>query len=59
MATEVKKIKVKIEEVSKSFQSIHGEVVALNQINLEIFENEIVTVVGPSGCGKSTLLNLV
>ncbi|MBS8114940.1 nitrate ABC transporter ATP-binding protein, partial [Streptococcus suis] len=33
MATEVKKIKVKIEEVSKSFQSIHGEVVALNQIN--------------------------
>ncbi len=59
MATEVKKIKVKIEDVSKSFQTNHGEVVALNQINLEIFENEIVTVVGPSGCGKSTLLNLV
>ena len=32
---------------------------ALEDINLEIFEGELVSVVGPSGCGKSTLLNIL
>ena len=36
-----------------------GEVVALNGVNLDIKDNEFVTVVGPSGCGKSTLLNIL
>ena len=36
-----------------------GEVVALNGVNLDIADNEFVTVVGPSGCGKSTLLNII
>ena len=31
----------------------------LNNINLEIFEGEIVSIVGPSGAGKSTLLHLI
>ena len=33
--------------------------VALNGVDLDIHENEFVTVVGPSGCGKSTLLNII
>jgi ABC-type lipoprotein export system ATPase subunit len=32
---------------------------ALNDINLEIFENEIVYIMGESGAGKSTLLNIL
>jgi NitT/TauT family transport system ATP-binding protein len=32
---------------------------ALEDINLEVHENEFVTIVGPSGCGKSTLLKLI
>lgn len=31
----------------------------LNNIDLEIFEGEIISIVGPSGAGKSTLLHLI
>jgi ABC-type nitrate/sulfonate/bicarbonate transport system ATPase subunit len=33
-------------------------VVALQKLNLEVFEKECLAIVGPSGCGKSTLLRL-
>jgi NitT/TauT family transport system ATP-binding protein len=33
-----------------------GAVVALERLDLEIYENEIACIVGPSGCGKTTLL---
>lgn len=59
MAGEERQLKLGIRDVVKKFDSRNGEVVALNGINLDIFENEFVTVVGPSGCGKSTLLNII
>lgn len=59
MAGKERNIRVKIDNVKKIFDSRNGEVVALNGINLDIMENEFVTVVGPSGCGKSTLLNII
>jgi NitT/TauT family transport system ATP-binding protein len=31
----------------------------LENINLEIEENDIVSLLGPSGCGKSTLIRLI
>ena len=31
----------------------------LKGINLDIYENEFVTLLGPSGCGKSTLLRIL
>ena len=58
MAGEERNIKVKIDNVKKSYQGRTGEVIALNGVNLDIKENEFITVVGPSGCGKSTLLNI-
>jgi NitT/TauT family transport system ATP-binding protein len=33
--------------------------VALGKVDLDLADNEFVTVVGPSGCGKSTLLNIL
>lgn len=36
-------------------QSVH----ALDGIDIEVDEGELVTVVGPSGCGKSTFLNIL
>ena len=31
----------------------------LHDIDFEVFEGELVSIVGPSGCGKSTFLNAV
>ncbi len=36
-----------------------GTVTALSDVNLDIRENEFVTLVGPSGCGKSTVLKII
>jgi multiple sugar transport system ATP-binding protein len=36
-----------------------GDVVAVNNVNLEIFDKEFLVLVGPSGCGKTTCLRMV
>ena len=51
--------KIEFRNVAKTYSSRSGEVVALENIALEIGDRELVTIVGASGCGKSTLLNLV
>ena len=51
--------KLKISSLGKSFVTDRGETVALKGIDLEIAENEFLTLVGTSGCGKSTLLSIV
>lgn len=33
--------------------------VALRDIDLDVYENEFLTILGPSGCGKSTLLRIM
>ncbi len=59
MAGEARNIKVKIDNVKKIYNSRNGEMIALNGVSLDIYENEFICVVGPSGCGKSTLLNII
>ena len=48
--------KVILEHVFKIFP---GDVVAVNDVCLEIEDREFVVLVGPSGCGKSTTLRMV
>ena len=37
----------------------YGDVAALDGIDLEVADSEVVCVLGPSGCGKSTLLRAI
>ncbi len=48
--------KVVLKNVCKNFS---GNIVAVNNVNLEIKDKEFVVLVGPSGCGKSTTLRMV
>ena len=50
----MKKI-IQLKNVSKSFD---GEAV-LSSIDLDIYDNEFLTLLGPSGCGKTTTLRLI
>ena len=49
----------KLEKVSKIYKNFDTENHALNKIDLEINEGEIVVILGPSGSGKSTMLNIL
>lgn len=48
-----------ISQLSKHFETSGGSVQALSNVNLDVQEGELVTVIGPSGCGKSTLLRII
>ena len=54
------KVWVKAEHVEKVFRSKKkGNTVALEDVNLEIYDGEFVCLLGPSGCGKTTLLRMI
>ncbi|MFW9929592.1 MAG: ABC transporter ATP-binding protein [Candidatus Thorarchaeota archaeon] len=51
---------VEIKDLAKQYMSYSAiPILALRNLNLDVFENEICSIMGPSGCGKSTLLNMV
>ena len=51
---------LEIDNLFKSYKSADGsEFSVLENINLNIGENEFISVIGHSGCGKSTLLKIV
>lgn len=51
--------KLSLKNIKKSFATKDGELVAIDDISLDLFEGEILAIVGTSGCGKSTLLNII
>lgn len=50
-----------IRGLRKQFADIarQEEIVAIDGIDLDIGDDEFLTILGPSGCGKTTLLNIV
>lgn len=52
------KNKTKILEVDNVYSG-YGETEILHGVSIEIYENEIVTIIGPNGCGKSTLMKTI
>lgn len=50
---------LKVENISKVFDSGAGRLVALRRISFSVNKGELVAITGPSGSGKSTLLNII
>ena len=59
MNTTTSKNLLTVRGVSRRFTSNHGETLALQATDLDVAENDFITILGPSGCGKSTLLRIV
>ena len=53
------KVLIEMRNLSRVFQRDTVQVVALKDINLDIRDQDFISLMGPSGSGKSTLLNLI
>lgn len=54
-----KKVLMRMEKITKTYQMGQVKVEALRETSLEIYEGEFLVILGPSGSGKSTLLNIM
>lgn len=50
---------INIEHLNKSYSLKNSNLLILENINFELQESNVVSVMGPSGCGKSTFLNII
>ena len=57
--TAERSVLLRLENIGRTFQMGEVAVQVLRDINLDIYDGEILAVVGPSGSGKSTILNIV
>ncbi len=48
-----------VQGLSKTYETRHGAVHALEGLHFDVAEGEFIAVVGPSGCGKTTLLKIL
>lgn len=50
---------IRLEDLTKTFQTPAGAIVAADRVNMEVPSGEICILLGPSGCGKTTALKMV
>lgn len=55
----MEQVKIRLQNISKSYYSETAVTQALRKINLEFSMGEFVAITGESGSGKSTLLNII
>jgi len=59
MMEDKRKVVIECKHVSKTFYSLAGDNLVVNDLNFNVYENEFVVLFGPGQCGKSTILNLI
>jgi len=52
-------VKIRLKQLTKSFETPGGTVTALDNVSLDIPAGCFFMIVGPSGCGKTTLLRIL
>jgi osmoprotectant transport system ATP-binding protein len=50
---------IRLEDLTKIFETPSGPVVAADKVNMEVPRGEICILLGPSGCGKTTALKMI
>ena len=50
---------LKIRNLNKKYSTVDGEIVALDNVSLQVDRGEYIAIVGKSGSGKTTLLNMI
>ena len=50
---------LELKNISKTFNTLNGEIHAIEDISFDVYKGEFIGIVGSSGCGKSTLLNII
>ena len=50
---------LKIRNLNKKYFTVDGEIVALDNVSLQVNRGEYIAIVGKSGSGKTTLLNMI
>ena len=50
---------IKLTNITKKYKNGTNELVALNNVSLQIEDGDFIAIMGASGSGKTTLLNIV
>lgn len=50
---------LKIRNLNKKYFTVDGEIIALDNVSLQVDRGEYIAIVGKSGSGKTTLLNMI
>lgn len=53
------KIRIKINNLNKSFETVNGKIDVLCDVSFNVYENEFLVILGPGQCGKTVLLNIM
>ena len=60
IATEKREVSLQLQDLTKTYEEDSGsEIVAVDDISLDIYDGEFIVFVGPSGCGKTTTLRCI
>jgi putative ABC transport system ATP-binding protein len=57
--SEKKEALIQVKKLVKVYRTAAGDYTALHEIDLEVFQGELLTIIGKSGAGKTTLINMI